>query len=118
MSRITHTPGPWTSDFVKITAGGKEGGLVALVYAQGSGNLDGNSNLIAAAPDLFEALDALLATIERLDIREDVCCCGDDMEGHSDPMACGHGPVDAGEYYHGQTIEKAKNAIRKAQGLV
>lgn len=27
-----------------------------------------------------------------------VCCCGDDMKQHSNPMDCGHTPVDSGIY--------------------
>ena len=27
-----------------------------------------------------------------------VCCCGDDMEKHADPMSCGHSPVD--QWHH------------------
>ena len=33
-----------------------------------------------------------------------VCCCGDNMDGHSDPMACGHSPVDMGEYSASQWL--------------
>lgn len=31
-------------------------------------------------------------------VTDSVCCCGDNMEGHSDPMSCGHSPVDRGSY--------------------
>lgn len=27
-----------------------------------------------------------------------VCCCGDSIDGHADPMSCGHSPVDQWEY--------------------
>lgn len=30
---------------------------------------------------------------------DDVCCCGDSMKGHPDPMNCGHMPVSALAYY-------------------
>lgn len=71
----THTPGPWewnpetgrvdAVQFRKPTTlkDGKEymQGLVALPYACGEGNnIDANSRLIAAAPDLLRALSALL----------------------------------------------------------
>lgn len=69
-----------------------------------------------AAPDMFEALKGLLDTVERLDTSEGVCCCGDDMDAHADPMFCGHSPVDAGHYYHGKAIEAARSALSKAQG--
>jgi hypothetical protein len=67
-------------------------------------------------PILVEALEGLLDTVSRLDICEGVCCCGDDMERHSDPMSCGHVPVDAGEYYHGKTIELARAALASIKG--
>lgn len=28
-----------------------------------------------------------------------VCCCGDAMDGHPDPMSCGHSPRDMLEYH-------------------
>lgn len=33
-----------------------------------------------------------------------VCCCGENMDGHSNPMECGHSPVDIGEYSASQWI--------------
>lgn len=57
-----HTPGPWMFDgSVSVEAGGQ---LVSLVYStvrhDGFGtNLVANALLIAAAPDLFEALSTL-----------------------------------------------------------
>ena len=31
-------------------------------------------------------------------VTDGVCCCGDNMDGHPDPMGCGHTPVDHGSY--------------------
>lgn len=59
-----------------------------------------------------EALGACIASLERADTSEDVCCCGDNMDGHSDPMACGHVPVDMGDYY-AQSALKSAHAILK-----
>lgn len=30
--------------------------------------------------------------------QESVCCCGDDMERHADPMWCGHSPVSSWDW--------------------
>lgn len=30
---------------------------------------------------------------------DDVCCCGDSMKGHANPMECGHMPVSQRAHY-------------------
>ena len=60
---------------------------------------------------LREALEACVASLERVDTAEGVCCCGDSMDRHSDPMSCGHSPVDMGDYYAGQALESARAAL-------
>jgi len=42
------------------------------------------------------------------------CCCGDSMEGHADPMACGHSPVDMGAYQVDQWMQP-RAALTKGQ---
>lgn len=37
-------------------------------------------------------------TSREVDCSSGVCCCGDSMENHADPMCCGHSPVDSGTY--------------------
>lgn len=59
-----HTAGPWEADDVRILRAVRaEDGeaaytkrLVALVYSNTEGGLAGNANLIAAAPELLDAL--------------------------------------------------------------
>lgn len=75
-----------------------------------------NAHLIAAAPDMAEALEACIASLERADTAEGVCCCGDSMDRHSDPMSCGHSPVDMGDYYASNALEAARAALAKARG--
>ena len=65
---------------------------------------------------LEAALRGLLSTVERLDISEGVCCCGDDMATHAEPMSCGHTPVDAGHYHHGNAIQQARDATEHGAG--
>lgn len=67
----------------------------------------------AAVAELIEAHKRLLAMAERLDLAEGVCCCGDDMQSHPEPMSCGHSPVDAGHYHHGATIEESRAALAR-----
>ena len=66
-----HTPGPWrvvrqngsptTGEW--MIAGSKHGYL-AEVRDCGSGDVKANAHLIAAAPDLYDALDSLLSAID------------------------------------------------------
>lgn len=70
-----HTPGPWNSasldqdsDHIEVFAGISDGDQVAVVkgYGLATGKhyeAIANARLIAAAPDLLAALDALIAAI-------------------------------------------------------
>lgn len=44
------------------------------------------------------ALNFYQTIFEQCDITTGVCCCGENMETHSEPMDCGHTPVDQGVY--------------------
>jgi len=68
------------------------------------------------ALDLISALESCVASLERANTLAGFCCCGDNMEGHADPMDCGHVPVDMGEYHASCAIEAARAAIAKATG--
>jgi hypothetical protein len=41
------------------------------------------------------------------DVPDDVCCCGDSMEGHASPLTCGHSPVSM--YDHYMSDKESKN---------
>ena len=60
---------------------------------------------------LVEALRGAIASIEHADMSDGVCCCGDNMDNHSNPMDCGHSPTDAGEYHAYLVLKKARAAI-------
>ncbi len=117
------TPGPWRYDRTNgsPTTGehmiaGANPGYLAEVRDCGSGDVRANAHLIAAAPDLYAALEACVVSLERANTEEGVCCCGDSMDRHSDPMHCGHSPVDMGDYYAGQALAAARAALAKARG--
>ena len=81
------------------------------------------NDLEAAVPLMLDHIDAQAATIaraiaiiEHCDVTEGVCCCGDDMATHAEPMSCGHTPVDAGHYHHGNAIQQARDAIEHGAG--
>lgn len=96
-----HTPGPWAvSEYKKIVSQNpnvKAGGIghyahVATIESQPDhDHLDANAALIAAAPDMFDALSGLVVAIERAAEN------GIDLTGH----------VGLGDAFA---------AIRKAQG--
>ena len=60
---------------------------------------------------LEKALNGCIAAIEHANMADGVCCCGDNMEGHSEPMNCGHSPVDMGEYHAHQVLTAARQAL-------
>ena len=122
------TKGPWdyklTGDGKRIRIGlgmfdGPNGYDVAEVYSDDVTEetyveAQANAHLIAAAPELYEALEALTEMARRMDFSEGVCCCGDSVEGHG--FGSGHSPVDAGLYYATEVIETARCALSKARG--
>lgn len=48
------------------------------------------------------------------DVETGICCCGDAMENHGNPMDCGHSPVDHGSYSAQQWLEAANAALASA----
>ena len=52
----------------------------------------------AEAADLIERqaaqIEMLREFIARAPVSSGVCCCGEAIDGHSNPMSCGHTPVD------------------------
>lgn len=63
---------------------------------------------------LVAALKNLMHLADEFGIQSGVCCCGDDMKRHGNPMDCGHSPVDSGEYYTASAIEEARKALSAA----
>lgn len=59
MTERKWTSGPWVVNDVSVRA--KNGSLVSLVYANGEGAMNDNAHLIAAAPDLYEALAVIVS---------------------------------------------------------
>lgn len=54
-----------------------------------------------ASDKLDKAIKALRfyqTIVENSEISSGVCCCGDDMVTHSEPISCGHTPVDQASY--------------------
>lgn len=62
-----------------------------------------------------ELLEALVEILDRADISEGYCCCGDSMQNHPGPMHCGHSPVDVGVYYAGKRRDELKALLSEAK---
>jgi hypothetical protein len=62
-----------------------------------------------------EALRACVASIEHADMSDGVCCCGEEMDGHSDPMNCGHTPTDMGKYYAFLALKAARKVLAELE---
>ena len=115
-----HTPGPWSVDLDYVSRDGRASinseGWIALarvvVRMEGDETTceDGiaNARLIAAAPDLLEALEAAIAMLDALKAES-----GRDIEwGEEDPFRMG-------EWFESQELTAMENmraAIAKAKG--
>lgn len=62
-----HTPGPWSNDDGDII--GPDGGYIAYGHTgQRAIDIDEDANLIAAAPDLLEALEELVIAADTFSV--------------------------------------------------
>jgi hypothetical protein len=69
--------------------------------------------MIAAAPAApqdrgvrMKALREFVDFVRQAPVSSGVCCCGDDMEKHADPMSCGHAPVDQWDHSLSQWLKE------------
>jgi len=108
VSTHKHTPGPWHADVDDLDPSGfiitsQQRPYVATVHAGKHNTCEANARLIAAVPELLEALIALLPHVEHHD------SCGDhDAYNNVEVQTCGCG-LDA-------AVEYARSAIVKATG--
>ena len=69
MTERKWTPGPWDADDMAVRTNDKA--LVSLVYGNGDGSLfKANAHLIAAAPELYEALKLFVDATPKLDMSD------------------------------------------------
>jgi len=123
MSKAAHTPGPWEAagshpwdgfDYIKILAGGRE--IASVVGPQADEEIKATAAVMAAAPDLLAIAKGVVGMLENCIVESGVCCCGDSIEGHAEPLVCGHMPCDSGAYYSEALRKDARAAIAKAEG--
>ncbi len=70
--------------------------------------LNERNELAAAVEQYKKILDGWVSLAENANIESGICCCGDNMEGHANPMSCGHSPTDSGAYYCEKLHEQSK----------
>jgi hypothetical protein len=70
--------------------------------------LAANAALVKRLEEARELLELFCNIVEHSTVSDGMCCCGDDMDGHANPMNCGHSPVDHGGY----TADGAHKAAR------
>jgi hypothetical protein len=63
-----------------------------------------------------ELLEAWGDVAVHCSIEEGVCCCGDNMENHTNPMDCGHTPLDHGTYIAGHLEETTRSTLAEIKG--
>lgn len=54
--------------------------------------------------------------VTHCEVSEGVCCCGDNMENHPEPMSCGHVATDHGAYVASNWLDDARAALNKLKG--
>ena len=68
--------------------------------------------------ELLAIVHQTVGMIENTSIETGCCCCGDGMDGHANPMICGHSATDQGAYLAGLLYEDAKAAIARAESAI
>lgn len=61
-------------------------------------------------------LEAWINVASHCRIEEGVCCCGDNMDTHAEPINCGHLPVDHGAYIAKSLAEETNTTLAKLKG--
>lgn len=85
---------------------------------------DTPASVVAAVHALAAHLEFIKDGVMNAPVASGVCCCGDSMENHADPMSCGHIPVDMWDDYkeglfdQSPTISLARrDTLKKAEAL-
>ena len=102
-----HTPGPWAQGATLETEQTRH---------WTTEQIEEDARMLAAAPELLCLVRGLVDMLGNCSVESGVCCCGDDMRSHADPMNCGHSPVDSGAYAALSLYERAVEVLAKATG--
>ena len=66
---------------------------------------------------MMEIVSSVEGMVNSCDVSSGVCCCGDSMNNHPNPMYCGHSPVDSGVYAADSLLKKARAALTAANAV-
>jgi hypothetical protein len=67
--------------------------------------------------EVFNSLDKLIEFVKHAPVESGVCCCGDSMREHPDPMWCGHTPVDTWDHNVSCYVEEHEKLRAKLHAL-
>ena len=73
-------------------------------------------DLEAKLAKAVEDLKGWLEVSQHCTIEDGVCCCGDDMKTHGNPMNCGHSPLDHGAYTARRLAESTRATLAELKG--
>lgn len=69
-----------------------------------------------ALEEAREHIEGFCAIVEHCSVTDGSCCCGEDMARHSNPMDCGHSPIDHGSYAADNAHRAAKDFLTTLSG--
>lgn len=78
-----------------------------LVYCMPAAHADAQAEIAR----LRGALERAVSFVQHAEVSSGVCCCGDSIDGHGNPMDCGHSPRDTWDY-------AAEGFIKEMQALL
>ena len=77
--------------------------------------LAGRGAVPAGMESLRDVIRRCADFIENAPVSSGVCCCGDSIEHHADPMSCGHSPRDQWDYSAESMVAELRAATAEAQ---
>lgn len=99
---------------VSLTTGGGQFHFEAARNGEQWRDLCGDKLVLAMFNRIQELESAIQGSVEFLThapLETGICCCGDSMNGHGNPMDCGHSPVDSGAYAISAHIEGLRQVL-------
>jgi hypothetical protein len=78
---------------------------VGVAAVQTKGNDDSPLCSVSATAQAWALIRGMQGILANCAVESDVCMCGEDMRTHSDPMSCGHCPVDSGAHHAASLLE-------------
>ena len=75
-----------------------------------------NETLKAKLAKVVGLLEAWVNVATHCTIEDGVCCCGDNMDTHAEPMDCGHSPVDHGAHIAMGLAEETETTLAELTG--